>query len=114
MPFGIAPRERGSTELLTPYRRYPLKRVHPTIPINYIRTRKILRDDLVDDAVFLGFLGSHVEIAVDVVHDLIRGLAGVLCQGRRIEVLQSKELFGGNFNVRGLSSRFSQRLVNMD
>src|SRR5262249_29545836 len=71
-------------------------------------------DDLVDDPVFLGLVAAHEEVAVEVLGDLGRRLAGVLrvdLVDRRLEAL---DLVGLDLDVRRRALRAAPRLVEHD
>lgn len=69
-------------------------------------------EHLVDDSVFLGFLGGHEIIAVRVLFDFFQRLAGVFGQQPVQSIPQPKDPLGPDLDVRGLSLRPAQGLVN--
>ena len=58
--------------------------------------------DLVDDAVVLGLLGGHEEVAVAVLLDLLDGLAGVVGNVLAEKGADEEDLLGLDLNVRRL------------
>ena len=61
-------------------------------------------DDVVDDAVFLGLLGRHNEVALHVALDAIERLAGVLAHQLVCNLADAKNFAGMDIDVRRLSA----------
>ena len=68
----------------------------------------------VDDTVVFGLLAGHEKIAVGVCVDLFDILLGVLRKDRVEALLDVEDLFGLDRDIRGLSLRAAQRLVDHD
>src|SRR5437764_2433508 len=69
-------------------------------------------EDLVDDAVLLGLLSRHDEVAVGVVLHLLDGLAGVLGEQLVQELAVPQDLLGLDLDVDGLALRAAVGLVD--
>src|SRR3989344_7211281 len=67
---------------------------------------------LVDDAVFLGFLRGHEEVAFDVILDLGEWLTGKAGEHLVEPLAELNNLLGGNLNVGGLTLGTARGLVN--
>src|SRR6478752_4589654 len=72
------------------------------------------RDDLVDDAVLLGFLRRHYKVAVGVAVDLLDRLPGVARQELLEEHPHPQDLPGRQLDVGGLALRPGVGLVDED
>ncbi len=71
-------------------------------------------NDVVDEAVFLGFCCGHEMIAVGVLDNAIHGLAGMLHE-KAVQLIAHAENFSGvNVDVRGLALDTGEGLVNQD
>src|SRR5688572_6164071 len=71
-------------------------------------------EDLVDEAVFLGLTGTHVEIAVDVALDLGSAPPRRVDQDLDDDVFRVANFARLNLDVRRLPARATQRLMDHD
>src|SRR5262249_41208639 len=72
----------------------------------------LLLEDLVDEPVLLGWPGPHVEVAIDVLRDLVPRLAGVIDEDLRDDVLHVTDLASLDLDVRRLPARAAERLMD--
>src|ERR1019366_10737464 len=71
-------------------------------------------DDLVDDAVLLGLVGAHEEVAIRVPVHHLDGLAGVVREDLVDPAADPEDLLGVNLDVGGLTAESAARLVDED
>ena len=79
-------------------------------PSSSLRRRRRLRspvlgaEDFVDEAVVLGGVGVHEEVAVSVADDVLDGLAGVLGEDLADQLVLAEDLAGVDLDIGGLAA----------
>src|SRR5207248_2378990 len=72
------------------------------------------QDDVIDDAVALGFFRTHEEVTLGVALDLLDRLAGVLRQDVVERLADAEDFLGMDLDVGGLALESTRRLMDQD